>query len=185
LATSISSKEFCSVCGIDAPHHAALSKRGKKWLQGRFHQENQTFLQVRFDSVLRVWYPLLVLEGQAVHPQIRWILRWQLIVAMVAGFMTAIFFGVDAAVSAVLGGGIAMASGFAYAWRAFRPSGPASADAKKAYNAQVAGEGYKFAVTLVLFALVFKVYAQLVALPLFLTYVATVVVYWMALLKQR
>jgi hypothetical protein len=132
LATSISSKEFCSVCGIDAPHHAALSKRGKKWLQGRFHQENQTFLQVRFDSVLRVWYPLLVLEGQAVHPQIRWILRWQLIVAMVAGFMTAIFFGVDAAVSAVLGGGIAMASGFAYAWRAFRPSGPASADAKKA-----------------------------------------------------
>lgn len=119
------------------------------------------------------------------HPQIRWILRWQFIVTMVAGIMTATLFGIDAAVSAVLGGGVAMASGFAYAWRAFRPFGPANADAKKAYNAQVAGEGYKFAVTLVLFFLVFKVYAHLAALPLFLTYVATGVVYWMALLKQR
>jgi ATP synthase protein I len=49
----------------------------------------------------------------------------------------------------------------------------------------VAAEGYKFAVTLLLFGLVFKSYAQLVALPLFLAYAATIVVYWMALLKQH
>jgi hypothetical protein len=34
----------------------------------------------------------------------------------------------------------------------------------------VAGEGYKFAVTLLLFTVVFKSYAQLAALPLFLAY---------------
>jgi F0F1-type ATP synthase assembly protein I len=56
---------------------------------------------------------------------------------------------------------------------------------KEAFNAQVAGEGYKFAVTLLLFAVVFKSYAQLAALPLFLAYAATVVVYWMALLRQQ
>jgi F0F1-type ATP synthase assembly protein I len=49
----------------------------------------------------------------------------------------------------------------------------------------VAGEGYKFAVTLLLFAVVFKSYAQLAALPLFMAYMATVVVYWMALLRQQ
>jgi hypothetical protein len=64
--------------------------------------------------------------------------------------------GVDAAVSALLGGGIAMASALAYVWRAWRPSGTAAADAREHFNAQVAGEGYKFAVTLLLFAVVFK-----------------------------
>ena len=93
--------------------------------------------------------------------------------------------GVDAGVSAVLGGGIAMASALAYAWRALRPSGQVVADARRAYRAQVAGEAYKFAVTLLLFVVVFKSYAQLAALPLFLAYVATVVVYWMALLRQH
>ena len=48
-----------------------------------------------------------------------------------------------------------------------------------------AGEGYKFAVTFLLFAVVFKSYAQLAALPLFLAYAATIAVYWMVLLRQR
>ena len=90
--------------------------------------------------------------------------------------------GVHAAVSAALGGGIAVASAAAYAWRALRPS---AADAKRAFAGQLAGEGYKIAVALVLFALVFKSYAQLAALPLFLAYAATMVVYWMALLRQH
>jgi ATP synthase protein I len=103
----------------------------------------------------------------------------------VAGLDSGPCCGVDAAVSALLGGGIAMASALAYVWRALRPSGQAGADAKRRFNAQVAAEGYKFAVTLLLFAVVFKSYAQLAALPLFLAYAATVVVYWMALLRQQ
>ena len=118
------------------------------------------------------------------HPQVRWVLACQLLVTLAAGLLAGLALGVDAAVSAGLGGGIAMASAFAYAWRALRPSGQAGSEAREALRAQVAGEGYKFAVTLLLFALVFKVYAELAALPLFLAYAATVVVYWMALLRQ-
>ncbi len=38
---------------------------------------------------------------------------------------------------------------------------------------------------LLLFTVDFKSYAQLAALPLFLAYTATVVVYWIALLRQQ
>ncbi len=118
------------------------------------------------------------------HPQVRWVFRCQLAVTLVVALVAGMALGSGASVSAVLGGGIAMASGAAYAWRALRPSG-AAADARQAFNAQVSGEGYKFAVTLLLFAVVFKSYAQLVALPLFLAYVAAVSVYWVALLRQH
>lgn len=119
------------------------------------------------------------------HPQVRWVFRCQLAVTLAAALIAWMVLGVNAAVSAVLGGVIAIASAFAYAWRALRPQRQAGADARKAFQAQVAGEGYKFAVTLLLFAGVFKGYDQLAALPLFLAYAATVVVYWMALLRQQ
>ena len=134
---------------------------------------------------MRVWYSANVLEGLAVHHQVRWVLRCQLLVTLAAGLVAALGAGFHAAVSAVFGGTIAMASAAAYAWRALRPPGQAGSAAREAFRAQVAGEGYKFAVTLLLFALVFKVYAELAALPLFLAYAATVVVYWMALLRQQ
>ncbi|HRD92609.1 MAG TPA: ATP synthase subunit I [Accumulibacter sp.] len=140
---------------------------------------------MRFDSSIGVWYPADVLEGLALHPQVRWLFRCQIGVTLVAALGAGLVLGVHAAVSAALGGGIAIASAAAYAWRALRPTGTAATDAKRAFNAQFAGEGYKFAVTLVLFALVFKNYAQLAALPLVLAYVATIVVYWMALLRQH
>jgi len=118
-----------------------------------------------------------------VHPQVRWVLVCQLVVTLAVGLVAGVALGFDAAVSAVLGGGIAMASASAYAWRALRLS--KQADARRVFRDQVAGEGYKFAVTLLLFTVVFKSYEQLAALPLFLAYVATVVVYWMALLRQQ
>jgi ATP synthase protein I len=125
------------------------------------------------------------LELLAVHPQVRWILIWQFRVTLLAGLLSGLLAGWHAAFSATLGGLIAIASGLAYAWRALRRVGADASDARKAYSAQVVGEGYKFAATLLLFTLVFKTYAQIAALPLFLAYVATVFVYWMALLKQR
>jgi ATP synthase protein I len=120
-----------------------------------------------------------------VHPQVRWVLSCQLWVTLVATLAAGVAQGIHAAVSAALGGGIGVISAYAYVWRALRGSAASGADPKKAFHAQVLGEGYKFAVTLLLFALVFKSYGQLAALPLFLAYAATIVVYWMALLKQR
>jgi ATP synthase protein I len=105
-------------------------------------------------------------------------------VAAIAGLVAGIALGLHAGLSAVFGGCVGVLSGGAYAWRALRASEGGS-DPKKAFHAQVAGEGYKFAVTLLLFTLVFKSYGQLAALPLFLAYAATIVVYWIALLKQR
>lgn len=94
----------------------------------------------------------------------------------------AIFSGTNAAVSALLGGGIGILGAFAYAWRAMRGN---ETDPSKLYRAQMLGEAYKFAVTLGGFALVFLGFRDLAALPLFLGFALTVVVYWMALLKTR
>lgn len=124
------------------------------------------------------------------HPQVCWVLNCQLAVTLLAALAAGVAQGLHAAVSAALGGGIGLISGYAYVWRAMRKTSARSAsetvgaDAKKAFQAQVAGEVYKFALTLLLFAVVFKSYAQLAALPMFLAYAATVFVYWMALLKQ-
>jgi ATP synthase protein I len=120
-----------------------------------------------------------------VHPQVRWVLSCQLLVTLVAALVAGVAQGVHAAVSAALGGGIGVLSAYAYVWRALRGSGASDSDPKKAFHAQVLGEGYKFAVTILLFTLVFKSYGQLAALPLFLAYAVTIAVYWMALLKRR
>ncbi len=124
------------------------------------------------------------------HPQVRWVLNCQLAVMVRAALAAGIAQGAHAAISAALGGGIGFLSGYVYVWRAMRKASAHGAlasvvpDPKKAFQAQVAGEGYKFALTLLLFAAVFKNYEQLVPLPLFLAYAATIVVYWTALLKQ-
>lgn len=119
------------------------------------------------------------------HPQVRWVLSCQLLVTLVAALVAGVTQGVHAAASAALGGGIGVLSAYAYVWRALRGSGASDSGPKKAFHAQVLGEGYKFAVTILLFTLVFKGYGQLAALPLFLAYAATIAVYWMALLKRR
>lgn len=58
-------------------------------------------------------------------------------------------------------------------------------DPVKAYRAQAAGEGFKFVLTLIGFALVFMKYKEVAALPLFLGYASTFVIFWMALLRKR
>ena len=101
-----------------------------------------------------------------------------LIIATAAGIVG----GTNAAVSALVGGGIGILGAFAYVWRALRGN---ETDPGKLYRAQMLGETYKFAVILGGFALVFLGFRDLAALPLFLGFVLTVAVYWMALLKTR
>ncbi|HEY5764175.1 MAG TPA: ATP synthase subunit I [Rhodocyclaceae bacterium] len=100
------------------------------------------------------------------------------VVALIAGWDA----GFHAALSALIGAGIGVGAGLAYAWRAVRP---VHGDPKKAFQAQVLGEAYKIAVTLILFGAVFLNYREVAVLPLFSAYALTFVVYWMALLKQR
>lgn len=120
------------------------------------------------------------------HPQVgsqvRWILGWQSMLALATATVSGLVGGRAAAVSAVVGGGIGVLAGAAYVWRALRHS---EGEAGKLYRAQVLGEGYKFAVTIALFMLVFLAWRDVPALPLFLAYILTFGVYWVALLKKR
>jgi ATP synthase protein I len=116
------------------------------------------------------------------HPDVRWILGRMGGVALCAAAGAGLMGGANAALSALAGSGIGMLGASAYAWRALRAD---VQDPKKLFRAQMLGEAYKFAVTLGGFALVFLGYRDVAALPLFLGFVLTVVVYWMALLKTR
>ena len=116
------------------------------------------------------------------HPDVRWVLSRQGYVTLCITVAAGLICGMNAAVSALMGGGIGILGAFVYAWRAMRGN---ETDPSKLYRAQMLGETYKFAVVLGGFALVFLGYKDLAALPLFLGFVLTVVVYWMALLKTR
>ena len=117
------------------------------------------------------------------HPQVSWIISRQVALAVVLAFVAGVVFDVNAAASLVVGGSIGVVANLGYVIRAMRMSN--GSDPVKAYRAQAAGEGFKFALTLAGFALVFLQYKEVAVLPLFLGYTSTFVIYWVALLKQR
>lgn len=116
------------------------------------------------------------------HPDVIWVLRRQGLATLCAVVVAWLAGGEIAAVSAFLGGGIGILGASAYVWRALKGD---ETDPQKSYRAQMLGETYKFAVVLGGFALVFVSFREVAALPLFLGFALTVVVYWMALLKTR
>ncbi len=128
------------------------------------------------------------------HPQLSWILRTQLLLTLLAALLALALSSLHAALSSALGGLLAFFGAYAYFWRAILAPGlfrakrveeHAGLSAKTALQAQAAGERWKFLLTLLCFALTFKIYAQLSVLPFFLTYALASSVYWFALLKVR
>lgn len=117
------------------------------------------------------------------HPQVSWILSRQVALTIVLAVAVGLVLNVNAAVSVVVGGAVGVVANLGYVLRAMRVS--ITNDPVKVYQAQAAGEGFKFLLTLVGFALVFLGYKEVAALPLFLGYASTFVIYWVALLKQR
>lgn len=86
--------------------------------------------------------------------------------------------GLTAAASALVGGAI----GFIPAWLyALKMATGSSTDPRVLIRAQYRAEAYKFAATVVLFALTFVFFRDVSALFLFLAYLATLAVYWVAL----
>jgi F0F1-type ATP synthase assembly protein I len=89
--------------------------------------------------------------------------------------------GDAAAISAMLGGAI----GFVPAWiYAHKMSAVGGADPQNILRAQYRAEFYKFAVTAVMFALIFIVFREVSALSLFVAYFATLAMYWVALVMS-
>lgn len=116
------------------------------------------------------------------HPDVRWVLVRQAAASLCAAIVAGAVGGLEAAVSLLAGGGIGILGALVYAWRAMRGK---EIDPGKLYRAQMLAETYKFAVILGGFALVFLGFKNVAALPLFLGFVLTIVVYWAALLKTR
>ena len=122
-------------------------------------------------------------SGPAMHPHVSWILSRQAALALILALVAWIFASSNAAVSVLIGGSIGIVANLGYVLRAMKMT--TGGDPLKLYRAQSAGEGLKFALTFAGFALVFWGYKEVSALPLFLGYASTFVIFWMALLKQR
>ena len=109
------------------------------------------------------------------------IIGLQVAVTLVAGALVwAMTNDSHAAMSALWGGSISFASAFAFA-RAMRVR--AGSPPSELMRAQYRAQAFKFAVTLVGFGVIFALDKNIVPLPLFLTYGATILVYWVALLR--
>ena len=103
----------------------------------------------------------------------------QVAVAVVISLLLLVFYGVIAAVSAFVGGAIGFLTSLVYAKKMLAPPG---SEAKKIIRAHYSAEAYKLIFTVLLFSLVFTQYKEVYALPLFAAYVATLAVYWVALI---
>lgn len=105
-------------------------------------------------------------------------------VAVTLVIAAALYFvkGRAAAVSAAIGGAIAFLPAILYAARMVAVPGT---DPRRLLRAQYSAEAYKTAGTLALFAATFVLYRNVSAPWLFLTYVAALLVYWVALLIDR
>lgn len=118
------------------------------------------------------------------HPQIRWILSRQAGLAVVLAAGAWALADGNAAVSAFAGGMCGVLANLAYAWRADNTVRIVGVEApENALRAQVAGEASKFAATIALFSLIFVFYEKVAPLPLFLGYISTYAIFWVALVK--
>lgn len=100
-------------------------------------------------------------------------------VGVVIALLLLALYGIQLALSALIGGAIAVIASAVYAWRMSVPRG---SDPRLLLRAHYAAEFTRFGTTVGMFAAVFILYGSVAALPLFLTYAAALLVYWVALL---
>lgn len=110
---------------------------------------------------------------------VRRIILVQVAVTGVIALMMWIVQGRLEAISAFAGGAVGFLTGLVYANKMFAPAG---GDTKKIVRAHYSAEAYKLVFTILLFSLVFTQFKEVRALPLFIGYAATLVVYWAALI---
>lgn len=102
----------------------------------------------------------------------------QVLVTVVIACVLLFSQGVTAGLSALLGGAIGFIPAWLYAHKMTAVAGGSPHDLLRA---QYKAEAYKFAATVVLFTLAFVLFRDVAALVLFATYLATLAVYWVAL----
>lgn len=123
---------------------------------------------------------LLRHDGNRPMKTVRRILGAQIAVTIAAVALVLLMGGeARAAWSALIGGSIGFSTAYVYVLRMFASR---SGDPGESVKAQYRAELYKLAFTAVLFGATFVLFREIAALPLFLTYAATLMVYWAALL---
>ena len=110
---------------------------------------------------------------------VRRIILVQVAVAVVIALLMLVLQGWTAAASAFVGGAIGFLTSLVYAIKMLAPPG---SEAKKIMRSHYSAEAYKLLVTILLFSLVFTQYKEVHVLPMMATYVATLTVYWVALI---
>lgn len=116
--------------------------------------------------------------SRSAHNSAQRVVALQILVSVVLAVILLIASGRAAAIAAMLGGAIGFIPAWIYAWRMTAVRGT---DPKQLLSAQYRAEFYKFAVTAILFSLSFLLFREVSALFLFLGYLATLLVYWVAL----
>jgi ATP synthase protein I len=110
------------------------------------------------------------------------LVRGQVLITLVIAGLFLIWSDARAAMSALMGGGIGVAAGLAMVGFMFRavPGDDPRGLMRNVYK----GEAAKLGVTVLLFVVALK-YLKLAALPLFVAYIATLLMHWVALMKSR
>lgn len=115
----------------------------------------------------------------SVGAKIRRIVRLQALVGSAVALLSGALYGTAIAVySAFAGAAISFIASSVYAGRMTTQG----CDPKALLRNHFVAEFSRFGVTVLLFAAVFLMFKNVVALPLFLTYAATLLVYWVALI---
>ena len=118
-------------------------------------------------------------KGLAITSAVGRIIWIQVLVAVVISLLLWVVKDVATAASAFAGGAVGFLTSLVYAKKMFVPQG---GEIKKILRAHYSAEAYKLAFTILLFSFVFTQFKDVHALPLFVTYIATLAVYWAALI---
>lgn len=118
-------------------------------------------------------------KGFGIANAVVWIISVQIIVTIAISLILLIAQDLAVAASAFAGGAVGFLTSLVYAKKMFAPQG---AELKKVIRAHYSAEAFKLGFTILLFSFVFTQFKDVHALPLFATYVATLAVYWVALI---
>ncbi|MEI7841423.1 MAG: ATP synthase subunit I [Gallionellaceae bacterium] len=122
---------------------------------------------------------MYIFKDLASKKAIIWIVLTQVGVTVVMSLIMLITQNGGSAISAFAGGAVGFLTSLIYAKKMFAPQG---SDVKAIIRSHYSAEAYKLAFTILLFSFVFTQYKEAHALPLFATYIATLAVYWLALI---
>jgi ATP synthase protein I len=119
----------------------------------------------------------MAVQARRMQTKARRVISAQVLITAAAAVLLHFWQGPVVALSAGIGGAIGFVPAWLYAWK----MGSGGSDPRDLLRAQYKAEFYKFAATALMFALTFVLFREVAALYLFLTYFATLAVYWVAL----